>query len=61
MYNNKNKSFSSKFYIQHLQVQCVTCPSYKVHLYFLIDRVATQRWEIKENTVEMTTVIEKKQ
>lgn len=33
IYNSKNKSFSSRFYIRHLQVQCVTCPSYKVHLY----------------------------
>lgn len=56
IYNSKNKSFSSRFYIRHLQVQCVTCPSYKVHLYFLIMsrpccRTNRRGAKIKGNTV----------
>lgn len=56
IYNSKNKSFSSRFYIRHLQVQCVTCPSYKVHLYFLIMsrpccRTNPRGAKIKGNTV----------
>lgn len=46
IYNSKNKSFSSRFYIRHLQVQCVTCPSYKVHLYFL-NRLTPPRHQLR--------------
>lgn len=56
MYNSKNKSFSSRFYIRHLQVQCVTCPSYKVHLYFFyrsrLFHDTNSRGQIKEKMIQ---------